>query len=78
MIDSDGVFSRELYLKRHLVPFGEYVPMRDLIVALIPPLAEFSDVMDNNLSPGTQSNVQNTEWGTLGGLLCFDSIYEEL
>ena len=78
MVDEDGVFSKEIYLKRHLVPFGEYVPMRDLIVFLIPPLAEFSDVMDNNLTPGKESNLQSTDWGKLGGLLCFDSIYEGL
>ena len=61
-----------------LVPFGEYVPMRDLIVTVIPPLAEFSDVMDNNLVAGTDSALQTTEWGKIGGLLCFDSIYESL
>ena len=78
LIDSDGTFSKEVYLKRHLVPFGEYVPMRDLIVTVIPPLAEFSDVMDNNLVAGEDSALQTTEWGSIGGLLCFDSIYEEL
>ncbi|MBQ8310220.1 MAG: apolipoprotein N-acyltransferase [Clostridia bacterium] len=78
LIEPDGTFSSEIYLKRHLVPFGEYVPMRELILAVIPPLAEFSDVMDNNLVAGADSALQTTEWGSIGGLLCFDSIYEEL
>ena len=77
MVTPDGEFSDTLYHKRHLVPFGEYVPMRELIMTLIPPLAELS-ALDDDLTPGTETALFETEWGKLGGLICFDSIYEEL
>ncbi len=76
MVSPNGEISDNLYHKRHLVPFGEYVPMRDLIMTLIPPLAELS--LDDDLSPGYETALFETEWGKLGGLICFDSIYEEL
>lgn len=77
MVTPDGVISDNLYHKRHLVPFGEYVPMREIIMTLIPPLAELS-ALNDDLSPGTDTALFETEWGKLGGLICFDSIYEEL
>ena len=76
MVSPDGVISDNLYHKRHLVPFGEYVPMRELFMTLIPPLAELS--LGSDLSPGEDTALFETEWGKLGGLICFDSIYEEL
>ena len=77
MVTPDGEISDTLYHKRHPVPFGEYVPMRELIMTLIPPLAELS-ALEDDLSPGTETALFETEWGKLGGLICFDSIYEEL
>ncbi len=77
-IDPDGTIAETCYLKRHLVPFGEYIPMKDLILTLVPPLGEFSMVMDNNLSAGTDPAILDTACGKLGALICFDSIYEEL
>lgn len=77
-VDPDGTIADTCYFKRHLVPFGEYIPMKDLILTLVPPLGEFSMVMDNNLSAGTDSALLDSTDGTLGALICFDSIYEEL
>ena len=51
--------------------------MRDVIMTLIPPLAELS-ALDDDMTPGTETSLFETEWGKLGGLICFDSIYEEL
>ena len=75
-VDPDGGFREAYYAKRHLVPFGEYVPMREVIAALIPPLAELS--MLDDLSPGRDSALFETQWGEVGSLICFDSIYEGL
>ena len=59
------------------MPFGEYVPLRSLITTLIPPLAELS-ALDDDLTPGADSGLFETEWGKIGSLICFDSIYEQL
>lgn len=73
----DGFDGEARYDKRHLVPFGEYVPMRGLITALIPPLGELS-ALDDDLTAGSDSALLETEWGKVGSLICFDSIYERL
>ncbi len=73
----DGRMRDEVYSKRRLVPFGEFVPMRGLIETLIPPLAEL--VMSGEDVPaGEGANLFYLEEGTVGSLICFDSIYEEL
>lgn len=77
LVSPDGSISQERYDKRHLVPFGEYVPMRKVIMTLIPPLAELSALGDD-LTPGSDSALFTTEWGKIGSLICFDSIYEML
>ncbi|MBE6589942.1 MAG: apolipoprotein N-acyltransferase [Ruminococcaceae bacterium] len=76
-IDPDGSVSEDVYAKRHLVPFGEYVPMRELITALIPPLADLS-VLQSDLSAGSDPALFESSYGRIGSLICFDSIYEQL
>lgn len=73
----DGTISEQIYSKRHLVPFGEYLPLRTLITTLIPPLAQVA-MLDDDLTPGADPGL--IQWGdvTLGSLICFDSIYEQL
>ncbi len=66
-----------MYAKRRLVPFGEYVPMRSFITAIFPPLAEIS-MLSYDIMPGTDTNLFDTEYGMIGSLICFDSIYETL
>ena len=76
-VSPDGSVSETVYSKRHLVPFGEYVPLRDLIMTLIPPLAEIS-MLGEDLAPGDDSNVADSDVGKIGALVCFDSIYETI
>ena len=73
----DGSIAETVYAKRRLVPFGEFVPMRPVVEFLVPPLADMS-MISEDLDPGTDSAVVETEIGTVGSLICFDSIYEDL
>lgn len=81
LIDPNGELSDIVYSKRHLVPFGEYVPMRKLIMTVFPPLGEIA-MLENDLIPGDSSELYEIEINgktvRVGGLICFDSIYEEL
>ncbi|MBO5701952.1 MAG: apolipoprotein N-acyltransferase [Clostridia bacterium] len=81
LIDSNGELSETVYVKQHLVPFGEYVPMRELVMFLFPPLAEIG-MLSEDLVFGEGSNLFSIEHNgkniDIGGLICFDSIYESL
>jgi len=73
----DGSVHEEIYAKRRLVPFGEFVPMRTLITKIIPPLAELV-LSDDDVISGEGAAIMDTKYGNIGSLICFDSIYEEL
>ena len=66
-----------VYHKRRLVPFGEFVPMRAVFETLIPPLTEILITFDD-CSQGEDSNIMNLGDTQIGGLICFDSIYDGL
>ncbi|MBQ8408038.1 MAG: apolipoprotein N-acyltransferase [Clostridia bacterium] len=73
----DGSFGETVYHKQRLVPFGEFVPMRRLVMFLVPPLAEIG-MLSEDLMAGEESVVFQTSVGRVGCGICFDSIYEDL
>lgn len=73
----DGSTTESVYAKRHLVPFGEYVPMREIIEIFVPSLSELV-LAAKDTTPGTDSEVFDTELGRIGSILCYDSVFEEL
>jgi apolipoprotein N-acyltransferase len=73
----DGKTLDNIYAKRRLVPFGEFVPMRTLIETVIPPLAELV-MSGDEITQGEDSKLFMIDEGAIGSLICFDSIYEDL
>ena len=71
----DGTIHNTVYHKRNPVPFGEFVPLRGLVMTLIPPLAEIN-TLAADIPAGEDSVVFDLEVGQVGSLICFDSIYE--
>lgn len=77
MIEPDGTISDNVYSKKHRVPLGEFVPLRGLITAVLPFL-ETMNILPEDIIAGDDSYVYDTEFGGVGSLICFDSIYEEV
>ncbi|MBR5767241.1 MAG: apolipoprotein N-acyltransferase [Clostridia bacterium] len=73
----DGTVSENVYFKRHLVPFGEYVPMRSFIMKIFPFLDEIN-MFSSDIGRGSSSALFEDGRGTVGSLICFDSIYADL
>lgn len=65
--------SRNLYIKQHLTPFGEYIPLRS-IAEKISSLA--SDIED--FSPGKSSTVFRINQATVAPVICFELIDDEI
>lgn len=76
-VDPDTGVGDTFYKKRRLVPFGEFVPMRELVMFLIPPLSQLS-ALDYDVTPGDDPQLFDTVYGKIGSEICFDSIYESL
>ncbi|GHV10869.1 hypothetical protein FACS1894219_01070 [Clostridia bacterium] len=65
------------YAKRHLVPFGEYLPAADVLTKLFPFVTNIS-LFDDPLTQGTEANLLTADGVSYGSLVCFDSIFPEL
>lgn len=66
-----------IYSKRHLVPFGEYIPYYNEILKYIPGLDSLNAI-GNNLTPGTKTEVVDIEYGNIAPVICFESIFPDL
>jgi apolipoprotein N-acyltransferase len=61
------------YDKIHLVPFGEYVPLRRWLVLAEKLTAEIGDFV-----PGSKLVVSQMEGGRMSGLICYEVIFPDL
>jgi apolipoprotein N-acyltransferase len=61
------------YDKQHLVPFGEYVPLRDLLFFLRPLVESVG-----NFKPGSGNEPLAADAMRLGTLICYESIFPNL
>ena len=73
----NGEHHETIYSKRHIVPFGEYVPLREIFELTIPQITELS-MREVDLTAGEGANVICLDEAAIGSLICFDSIYDEL
>lgn len=71
----DGTISETIYSKQVLVPFGEYLPMRDFLSVFFPAFGKVN-IMGDDWTPGKDSYVVETPKADIGSAICFDSIYE--
>lgn len=72
MISPDGDITG-YYDKRHLVPFGEYIPLKKLLF-FVEKLTESV----GETEPGTITDPMETEFGAVGSLICYESIFPEI
>jgi apolipoprotein N-acyltransferase len=61
------------YDKRHLVPFGEYVPLRQLLF-FVNPLAGGTI---GTFAPGDEATVFSTPSGRFGVVICYEAIFPD-
>jgi apolipoprotein N-acyltransferase len=64
----------EQYVKRHPVPFGEYIPFRGLLTKFIGRLS----MIPHDMYAGTTAGVLQVGPATLGDVICFEVAYDGL
>jgi apolipoprotein N-acyltransferase len=64
----------ERYTKRKLVPFGEYIPLRDLMTKFIGRLA----LIPRDFLPGTEPGVLDIGGTRIGDVICFEVAFDGL
>jgi apolipoprotein N-acyltransferase len=71
LVEAAGVRGR--YDKMHLVPFGEYVPLKRLLFFVEAIAAEIGD-----FTPGRQATVFPLEGAPFGTVICYEVIFPDL
>jgi apolipoprotein N-acyltransferase len=72
LFDATGQIS-DSYSKSHLVPFGEYVPLKKLLPFLAPVVEAVGD-----FSPGSIQQALACQNARIGVLICFESIFPDI
>lgn len=69
-----GTGPGERYSKRHPVPFGEYIPLREQLA----PYFERLDQIPRDMVPGTEPGVLEMNGIDFGLVICFEIAYDDL
>ncbi len=64
----------ERYSKRHPVPFGEYIPFRDLLSEYVGRLEQ----IPRDMTPGTEPGLLEMNGTLVGDVICFEVAYDDL
>jgi apolipoprotein N-acyltransferase len=63
-----------IYVKRQLVPFGEFLPFRSLISKI----TSLTSLLPNDFTPGHQTVVFDTGQIKLGDVICYEVAFDDL
>ncbi len=73
----DGENTAQVYTKRVLVPFGEYMPYEKLLSEIFPSLTKLN-ILEDDYTAGQGSALIELDGKKLGSVICFESIYPQL
>ena len=68
-----GEKTQEIYVKQHLTPFGEYIPLRSLAKKISPLVNQVDD-----FSPGNQQKIFTIGQARVAPVICFELIDDEI
>lgn len=69
--------NKQSYHKQNLVPFGEYLPLRNILEKFIPSLENIA-ASSQDINFGKKKDVITTSNAIVANLICFDSIFPEV
>lgn len=64
----------DFYVKRHPVPFGEYIPLRPIIAPLVGRL----DRLNRDMTSGQDAGVLDVGPARVGDVICFEVAYDDI
>jgi apolipoprotein N-acyltransferase len=68
-----GDKSQDIYVKQHLTPFGEYIPLRSLAKKISPLVNQVND-----FSPGNEQKIFTIGQARVAPVICFELVDDEI
>lgn len=74
LVDANGVDADSVYVKQHIVPYGEYVPFRRQLGPLVP---RFDRDIPRDLIAGSEPGAIHVADVIVGTVICWDVAYDD-
>jgi apolipoprotein N-acyltransferase len=68
-----GAKTQDIYIKQHLTPFGEYIPLRSLAKTISPLVNQVDD-----FSPGNEQKIFTIGQAKIAPVICFELVDDEI